>query len=29
MVPKDLSAVYRFDSDGGDVMIYNIDGSKG
>ena len=29
MMPKDLSAVYRFDSDGGDVMIYNIDGSKG
>jgi hypothetical protein len=29
MVPKDLSAVYRFDSDGDDVMIYNIDGSKG
>ena len=29
IVPKDLSAVYRFDSDGGDVMIYNIDGSKG
>ena len=29
IVPKDLSAVYRFDRDGGDVMIYNIDGSKG
>ena len=29
MVPKDLSAVYRFDSSGGDVMIYNIDGTKG
>ena len=29
VVPKDLSAVYRFDSDGGDNMIYNIDGSKG
>ena len=29
MLPKDLSAVYRFDSGGGDVMIYNIDGSKG
>ena len=29
IVPKDLSAVYRFGSDGSDVMIYNIDGSKG
>ena len=29
IVPKDLNAVYRFDSNGGDVMIYNIDGSKG
>jgi hypothetical protein len=29
IVPKDLSAVYRFESGGGDVMIYNIDGSKG
>ena len=29
IVPKDLSAVYRFDSNGNNVMIYNIDGSKG
>ena len=29
IVPWDLSAVYRFESDGSNVMIYNIDGSKG
>ena len=29
IVPQDLSAVYRFDSNGNSVMIYNIDGSKG
>ena len=29
IVPQDLSAVYRFESDGTNVMIYNIDGSKG
>ena len=29
IVTHDLSAVYRFESDGNGVMIYNIDGSKG
>ena len=29
IVPRNLSAVYRFESDGSNVMIYNIDGSKG
>ena len=29
IVPQDLSAVYRFESNGNSVMIYNIDGSKG
>jgi hypothetical protein len=29
IVPRDLSAVYRFESNGDNVMIYNIDGSKG
>lgn len=29
IVTRDLSAVYRFESDGNGVMIYNIDGSKG
>ena len=29
IVPRDLSAVYRFESNGNSVMIYNIDGSKG
>ena len=29
IVPRNLSAVYRFDSNGNSVMIYNIDGSKG
>lgn len=29
IVLQDLSAVYRFDSNGNSVMIYNIDGSKG
>lgn len=29
VLPKDLSAVYRFDRNGGDIMIYNIDASKG
>jgi hypothetical protein len=29
IVPQDLSAVYRFESDGNGVMIYNIDGTKG
>lgn len=29
IVPRDLRAVYRFESDGNGVMIYNIDGSKG
>lgn len=29
IVNRDLSAVYRFESDGNGVMIYNIDGTKG
>ena len=29
VLPKDLNAVYRFDRNGGDIMIYDIDGSKG
>ena len=29
IVTRDLSAVYRFESNGNGVMIYNIDGSKG
>lgn len=29
VLPKDLNAVYRFDKNGDDIMIYNIDGSKG
>ena len=29
IVTRDLNAVYRFESDGNGVMIYNIDGSKG
>ena len=29
IVPRNLSAVYRFESAGNSVMIYNIDGSKG
>ncbi|MBQ9636227.1 MAG: hypothetical protein IJV12_08495 [Acidaminococcaceae bacterium] len=29
ILPKDLTAVYRFDSNGNNVMIYNVDGSKG
>ena len=28
VVPHDLNAVYRFESDGSSVMIYNIDGSS-
>ena len=29
VLPKDLNAVYRFDKNGDDIMIYNINGSKG
>ena len=29
IVTQDLSKVYRFESNGSSVMIYNTDGSKG
>ena len=29
IIPQDLSAVYRFESNGNNVMIYNINGSRG